>query len=734
MWQGVALRRATRQRLFGLACAGLAACFAGPLLASGCTSNAPSPFPGPPGSGGDGGGGGGEPSDAGPDVDPTLGGPCTDDAQCDDGADCTSDACDQTLLLCRFTPDDAPCQNDVYCDGVEVCIPKAGCAAGGPVSCGDETACTIDSCEEATQTCKHAPRDVDRDGDADDHCPGGGDCDDQDPSVSSLLPEVCSNGRDDDCDDDVDEADCQNPEHDTCLDPLEIESAGSYLLDTTAAGADYASSCAPVAASTREVVAALLLDAGPLQDVELTVQSEQALVGVALLEQCGNAGTELACGGSFAAPDGGQIAKLRARGIGDLAAATAWPIYVHSSAGAEVVLGVKLLPPEPPPSNETCGTALPITPGIPESAYLVGVAEDLATSCLAGTGDLVWSFTLDAPANVDVFGASIDGDGTPSLSLRSAACALPEDEITCQTAESAHVFWQSLPAGTYFVSVSASAPTEVSVTVEVSAPTPPAPDETCTAAPPILANQTLAVDLAGHQNDIPVDCLPGAVDAAYALTLPATSDVLLVERVASGDIGGIALAAPACASPADALTCTASASSPARAAEHGVPAGDYRVVVESQQSQSMEVTALVRAASPTTLVPFSDTCNDALVIPPTGGFFQGNTSNASANYDAGCDQGGVPQGGARDQLLSLTLAQSKRVVLDMSGSTYSTLLDVRKGPSCPGQEVAMGCTVGFGMQTSFLDLTLDPGTYYLQIDGLALDEGAWSLEVYVVDP
>ena len=90
------------------------------------------PLPGPRGSGGDGGGGGGEPSDAGPDVDPTLGGPCTDDAQCDDGADCTSDACDQTLLLCRFTPDDAPCQNDVYCDGSRCASPRPAARPADP--------------------------------------------------------------------------------------------------------------------------------------------------------------------------------------------------------------------------------------------------------------------------------------------------------------------------------------------------------------------------------------------------------------------------------------------------------------------------------------------------------------------------------------------------------------------------------------------------------------------------
>jgi hypothetical protein len=42
--------------------------------------------------------------------------------------------------------------------------------------------------------------------------------------------------------------------------------------------------------------------------------------------------------------------------------------------------------------------------------------------------------------------------------------------------------------------------------------------------------------------------------------------------------------------------------------------------------------------------------------------------------------------------------------------------------------------VGFQGKGSFLDLTLEAGVYYLQIDGLAMDKGPWFLDVRVVDP
>jgi hypothetical protein len=122
------------------------------------------------------------------------------------------------------------------------------------------------------------------------------------------------------------------------------------------------------------------------------------------------------------------------------------------------------------------------------------------------------------------------------------------------------------------------------------------------------------------------------------------------------------------------------------------------------------------------------------VIGPDGGFFQGNTSNAVANYGAGCDQAGGTAQGAPDQMLKLELTAQKRVVLDMRGSDYRTLLDVRKGPSCPGKELLYSCSVGYYEQRSYLDLILDAGQYWVQVDGFYGETGQWYLDVFITDP
>jgi hypothetical protein len=70
----------------------------------------------------------------------------------------------------------------------------------------------------------------------------------------------------------------------------------------------------------------------------------------------------------------------------------------------------------------------------------------------------------------------------------------------------------------------------------------------------------------------------------------------------------------------------------------------------------------------------------------------------------------------------------------MQGSSYATLLVVRRDDGCPGSEVSGGCSLGTRDSRSFLDLTLDPGAYNVQIDGYNGASGKWALEVFTAEP
>jgi hypothetical protein len=319
----------------------------------------------------------------------------------------------------------------------------------------------------------------------------------------------------------------------------------------------------------------------------------------------------------------------------------------------------------------------------------------------------------------------------PQLSLREAPCATASSELSCRNgAPSASLFARALPAGTYYVAVSASGPSDVDVRLEESDPSDPSADEGCSGAPPLSQGQTLDLSLSDHPDSVELDCLAGAPDSTHSLSLPVTSDVLLVERISDNDTGAVSLALPACTA-SSRLACGTSNTSPVRARAYGVAPGIYRVVAESASGSPIALTAFARKAVPAVLVPFADDCSAPFEIPATGGHFKGSTANAHADFSAGCDGSNQGMYGAPDQILHLELKTKSRVVLDMAGSTYQTMLSVRSGATCPGSELQLACAAGYQASRSFLDLDLDSGDYYVQVDGYRGDSGAWSLDVYV---
>ncbi len=125
---------------------------------------------------------------------------------CDDGVDCTVDSCNEGTDSCDNVVDDGFCDDGLGCNGAETCDASGGCQDGTPVDCDDGVDCTVDSCDEASGTCDNVPDD----GFCDDglFCNGAETCD-------AVLG--CQDGTPVDCDDGVDcTIDSCNEETDTC--------------------------------------------------------------------------------------------------------------------------------------------------------------------------------------------------------------------------------------------------------------------------------------------------------------------------------------------------------------------------------------------------------------------------------------------------------------------------------------------------------------------------------------
>lgn len=81
-----------------------------------------------------------------------------DPIDCDDGFDCTIDSCNEEGLRCDHDPVDELCDNGLFCDGVETCRAAQGCVPGTP-PCDDMISCTINHCNEETDSCEYIPDD-----------------------------------------------------------------------------------------------------------------------------------------------------------------------------------------------------------------------------------------------------------------------------------------------------------------------------------------------------------------------------------------------------------------------------------------------------------------------------------------------------------------------------------------------------------------------------------------------
>jgi hypothetical protein len=79
---------------------------------------------------------------------------------CNDGVGCTVDACNEATDSCDNTPDDGACDNGLFCDGAETCDPVNDCQPGTAVNCNDGVGCTVDACNEGTDSCDNTPDDA----------------------------------------------------------------------------------------------------------------------------------------------------------------------------------------------------------------------------------------------------------------------------------------------------------------------------------------------------------------------------------------------------------------------------------------------------------------------------------------------------------------------------------------------------------------------------------------------
>jgi len=635
---------------------------------------------------------------------------CETASDCDDGVACTREICDDRGI-CQFIVDRASCDDGIFCNGLEICDPIEGCRPGPIETCSDGDVCTIDACDEEAKLCRRSPRDFDEDGEADWFCEGGTDCDDRDPGRGSTIAEVCDDEIDNDCDEQVDEADCGRPRHDVCEDALDVSGGGFFELSSEGASPDYAIECAP--SGRRDLVLTFTLD----EPKSVTVRAEgRSLTYVALRTACDDRSSEQQCAGGFP----GQI---RARSLDP-----GTYFVLVADIGGDLGIEVLIDDPVPPPANERCDAPLDVSAGGSFAGTFVDVADDLSTSCgSGGAPDLTYVFTTTEERDVLLSALTASGD---SLGLSvGTACGDPATELRCVRGAPAGLRLHQLPAGTYYVVVEGSSSREADFTLDVSfeAPTPAPMGDNCANPIPIAPGDEVTGSLADKQDDLAISCGFFFRDVVYELNLSERSDVT-VEADAGGDFMYASIRS-ACTDEATQLRCVSG--NPARARLRSLAAGTYYIIAESFSGTGY--TLRVDASPPTVPVEVSgnSTCATAHRIPATGGLFHGDTGPLLNDYETrSC--GAMAR--SHDAAFELTLTERKRVVASTEGSAYDTVLHRHAGACASGGEAACDDDGG-ELSSSLLDEELDPGTYYYIVDGWgASNNGEYFFEVLVTDP
>jgi len=636
--------------------------------------------------------------------------PCANDDDCDDTIGCTRDICDDRGV-CVYRVEPGICDDGTFCNGTEVCDPIEGCLPGVPETCNDDDVCTIDRCDEEAKLCRRTIRDFDEDGEADWFCEGGTDCDDRDPTRGTTINEVCDDGIDNDCDEDIDEAECGAVRYDACDDPLDVSAGGFFELTSLGAVPDYELGCAP--SGRRDLV--LTFELSEPQDV--TVRAEgRSITYVALRSTCDDRDSELECNSGFPG-----AARRRSLPVGQY-------YVLVADIGGDVGVEVVFEDPTEPPTNESCAMPLDVSAGGTFPGSLVDVADDVSTSCgSTNAPDLVYTFTTTEERDVVVSAASLSGDSL-SVAVQST-CGDEDTDLRCVRGSTAGTRLHQVPAGTYFAVVegSSSRENDFSLDIAFEAPTPPPAGDLCSNAIPITAPATITGTLADKQDDIDLSCGFNYRDIVYEVTLTERSDLVVVGD-GSGSFMYVGIQ-ETCGDDGSQLRCTSG--NPSRSRIRDLSPGSYYIVVESFSGTSFELE--IEASDPTVPVAVSgnDTCETAHVIPPAGGLFSGTTATALADYETALCGSGAR---SNDVAFRLDLTETKSVVATTDGSAFDTVLHMHTSECVTLEEEVCNDDGGEG-STSRIERTLNAGTHYFIVDGWSDGRaGDYFFEVTVSDP
>lgn len=375
----------------------------------------------------------------------------------------------------------------------------------------------------------------------------------------------------------------------------------------------------------------------------------------------------------------------------------------------------------------SCGSPIALTLGTPAQGDTTQGANVMTGSCIRGgeAPELVYSITLEQRAQLSV---TITSQYDGALYLLGA-CGEMRSEIACNddapTTERSHVE-ATLDAGTYFVVVDGfgSSAGAFELTAEVTDLQSLA--QVCGAAAPLQPGQAVTGSTAGQPSYFTATCAGGArsPDRVYSLEIPNRSRLRL--RMQSTHDGAIYVRSD-CTNPNSELACN----DDHRDTQHSMlvttlDPGRYFVFADGYSdgnagdySLRADLAPVGGGAAP------ADNCQNAGNIV-AGQDIDVDTFPASDDYAGSCGGQGAP-----DTVYQIQVQQRVRLRARLAEGEFPAAMYIQRQCGQAASEIV--CASGEPGQAE-VDANLQPGTYFLVVDGTQQDAfGSARVEVQLDD-
>ena len=503
----------------------------------------------------------------------------------------------------------------------------------------------------------------------------------------------------------------------SCGDPLPLEVGRPVHGDTQQGASHLEGSCANGAAP--EQVYRMTLD----QRGQVSIVLQSSFDGaVYLLRTCGQNGGEIGCNDD--APD-----TSRSEISATLDAGTYFVVvdgYGNESGEYDLIVSVAELQ----AVGAVCRAAPLLTAGQQVSGTTTGMANYFQATCAGGaqSPDRVYRLEVPQRSRLRVRQQS-DHDG--ALYLRRS-CQDPTTELACNDDfrdQRNSLVTAIVDPGSYFVfsdGFSSGNAGNFTVTAELTGDGGGnATGDACGAAAALTLGQQTDVDTFDARDDLSGSCGgQGGGDVVYAVDVRSRSR--LRATFAESEFAGTLYLQRTCGDATTELGCSAFAEAGEGDLDRIVEPGHYFLVVDGQRPESFGRGKLEVHLDD--LVALERDCRQAPLLRP-GQTLNGNTTNSANRFRASCAGGAM----SNDLVYRLRLTRRSVVRLNMS-SDYDGVLHMRR--DCVDSSSEIACNDDHNdNQHSFIEQTLDAGTYFVIVDGFREgNQGPFTLDVAVSQP